>query len=62
MLKSLTFEVVGDQRLHCESCELRVKRLLKGLAGVGGPLSGIAKEKATQFLSAVVGGNVMLHV
>ena len=35
MFKSVTFEVVGDQRLHCESCELRVKRLLKGVPGVG---------------------------
>ncbi len=34
MLKSITLEVVGDQTLHCESCELRVERLLKGLAGV----------------------------
>ncbi len=35
MFKSVTFEVVGDQRLVCESCELRVKRLLKGLPGIG---------------------------
>ena len=35
MLKTVTFEVVGEQRLQCESCELRVKRLLKGVAGVG---------------------------
>ena len=34
MFKSITLEVVGDQRLVCESCELRLKRLLKGLAGV----------------------------
>lgn len=34
-MNSVTFEVVGDQRLVCESCELRVKRLLRGLAGVG---------------------------
>ena len=34
MFKSITLEVVGDQRLVCESCELRVKQLLKGLAGV----------------------------
>lgn len=34
MLKSITFEVVGDQQLVCESCELRVKKLLKGLPGV----------------------------
>ena len=35
MLKSVTFEVIGDQRLHCESCERRVERLLKALQGVG---------------------------
>jgi copper chaperone len=35
MLKSVTFEVIGDQRLHCEGCERRVKRLLKALQGVG---------------------------
>lgn len=34
MLKSVTLEVIGDQTLHCESCELRVKRLFKGVAGV----------------------------
>lgn len=35
MLKSITFEVVGDQRLTCEGCEQRVERLLKTLQGVG---------------------------
>jgi copper chaperone len=34
MLKSITFEVVGDQRLTCEGCEQRVERLLKALQGV----------------------------
>lgn len=34
MLKSLTFEVVGAQRLTCEGCEQRVERLLKALPGV----------------------------
>ena len=34
MLKSVTFEVIGDQTLRCEGCENRVTRLLKGLAGV----------------------------
>jgi len=45
MLKSLTFEVVGDQRLHCESCELRVKRLLKGLAGVADVRADSGKQR-----------------
>lgn len=34
MLKSMTFEVVGNQRLTCEGCEQRVERLLKALPGV----------------------------
>jgi copper chaperone len=34
MLKSITFEVIGDERLHCEGCEQRVERLLKTLPGV----------------------------
>ena len=35
MFRSATFEVIGDQRLHCEGCEQRVERLLKALPGVG---------------------------
>jgi len=35
MFKSIAFEVIGEQRLHCESCEQRVERLLKALSGVG---------------------------
>ncbi len=34
MLKSITLEVVGPQRLHCEGCQERVERLLKGIEGV----------------------------
>lgn len=34
MVKSVTFEVIGDQRLACENCERRVERLLKGVQGV----------------------------
>jgi copper chaperone len=35
MFKSITFEVIGDQRLVCESCEQRVERMLRALEGVG---------------------------
>jgi copper chaperone len=35
MFKSIAFEVIGEQRLHCESCEQRIERLLKALPGVG---------------------------
>lgn len=34
MFKSITFEVIGDQRLVCEGCEQRVESLLKALPGV----------------------------
>jgi copper chaperone len=34
MLKSITFEVIGEERLHCEACEQRVERLLTTLQGV----------------------------
>ena len=35
MFKSITFVVIGDQRLVCEGCEQRVEHALKALAGVG---------------------------
>ncbi|MGH8112178.1 MAG: heavy-metal-associated domain-containing protein [Rhodanobacteraceae bacterium] len=34
MLKSISLYVVGDPQLHCESCEQRVVRALKSLAGI----------------------------
>lgn len=35
MLKSITLEVIGGQRLVCEGCEQRVERMLRALHGVG---------------------------
>ena len=35
MFKSVSFEVTGDKRLVCESCERRVERMLRALEGVG---------------------------
>ena len=35
MFESVTFEVIGDQRLVCEGCERRVEHALKALPGVG---------------------------
>ncbi|MDT8835824.1 heavy-metal-associated domain-containing protein [Paraburkholderia fungorum] len=40
MFKSVTFEVIGDQRLNCEQCEQRVARLLT-------PLHGVRQVRAT---------------
>lgn len=35
MFKSITLEVVGDQKLGCEGCERRVEQALRTLPGVG---------------------------
>lgn len=35
MFKSITLEVVGDDRLNCEGCEERVETALKKVSGVG---------------------------
>jgi copper chaperone len=34
MLKTVTFEIVGDQRLACQGCEERVEDVLKAVQGV----------------------------
>lgn len=34
MLKSITLEVVGDDRINCEGCEERVEQALKKVPGV----------------------------
>lgn len=39
MFKTVTFEVIGEQTLHCDNCERRVERMLK-------PLSGVIKVRA----------------
>ena len=34
MFKTVTYHVIGDPQLHCESCEQRVVRVLKTLTGI----------------------------
>lgn len=34
MFKTVTFELIGDQRLACQGCEERVEDILKTLQGV----------------------------
>ena len=34
MIKTVSFRVIGDPQLHCESCEHRVARVLKSLPGI----------------------------
>lgn len=49
MLKSVTFEVAGEQQLHSECCEQRLKRLLKGLQGVA-QVRAQAKDQSIDVL------------
>jgi hypothetical protein len=35
MFKSITFEVIGDQKLVCEGCQERGEHLVKTLDGIG---------------------------
>ncbi|MBA3356086.1 MAG: heavy-metal-associated domain-containing protein [Pyrinomonadaceae bacterium] len=55
MYKSVTFEVIGDQRLHCESCENRVTRLLKGMEGV----SKVRAQAGNQRIEVLVDNAVL---
>lgn len=34
MLKSITLEVVGDQKIVCEGCEERIETVVKSVRGV----------------------------
>lgn len=34
MLKSITFEVTGGQKIHCQGCEERIESALKKLPGI----------------------------
>ena len=52
MLKSITLEVIGDQRLVCEGCEQRVERLLKALPGVGKVRAQARKQRIEVLFDA----------
>jgi len=55
MYKSVTFEVIGDQKLHCESCENRVTRLLKGVEGV----SKVRAQASNQLIEVLFDNAVL---
>ena len=54
MLKSVTFEVTGEQRLHCEACEQRVARLLKTVEGVGQVRAQADRQRIDVLFDAAV--------
>ena len=54
MLRSVTFEVTGEQRLHCEACEQRVARLLKAVEGVGQVRAQADRQRIDVLFDAAV--------
>lgn len=54
MLKSVTFEVTGEQRLHCQTCEQRVARLLKTMEGVGQVRAQADRQRIDVLFDAAV--------
>jgi copper chaperone len=54
MLKSVTFEVTGEQQLHCEACEQRVARLLKTVEGVGQVRAQADRQRIDVLFDAAV--------
>ncbi len=54
MFKSVTFEVIGNQRLACEGCEERVEHLLKALQGVRQVRARARKQRIEVLFDAAV--------
>ena len=52
MFKSITFEVVGSQRLVCAGCEERVEHLLKRLEGVAQVRARARKQRIEVLFDA----------
>lgn len=54
MFKSITFEVVGDQRIVCDGCEQRVKRLLESVDGVDKARADVNNQRIEVLFDAAV--------
>src|SRR5258708_1100230 len=54
MFKSITFEVIGDQRLVCEGCKERVEHVLKALQGVGQVRAQARNQRVEVLFDAAV--------
>lgn len=44
MTTNLEFSVTGEQKIHCESCEARIARVLKRIPGIAN-VNASAKEQ-----------------
>ena len=55
MLKSITLEVVGNDRINCEGCEERVENALKKVPGI----SQIRARSSNQRIQVMFDPNVL---
>lgn len=49
MVTNLEFHVTGEQKIHCESCEERIMRVLRRVPGIGS-VNASAKEQRVSVL------------
>ena len=54
MLKSVMFEVVGDQRIVCDGCEQRIEKLLKAVPGVDKARAHMKNQRIEVLFDAAV--------
>ncbi len=54
MLKSITFEVIGDQKIACDGCEQRIEKLLKSVQGVGKARAHMKNQQVDVLFDAAV--------
>lgn len=54
MFKTITFEVVGDQKIVCEGCEQRIEGLLKRMQGIGKARAHARNQRIDVLLDTAV--------
>lgn len=54
MFKSITFEVVGENKIHCQGCEERIEGLLKKMQGVGKARANAGNQRIEVLLDTAV--------
>lgn len=54
MLKSISFDVIGEQQIHCNACEQRIERLLKALQGVAQVRASAHNQRIEVLFGAAV--------
>ena len=60
MLKTITLEVVGDDRLNCEGCEERVEQALKKVPGINQVRAKSSNQRVqVMFDSSVLDANAI---